>query len=89
MLAGLIVVTIALFLKQITEASDPKVHMNLWRRWDRICEIMTVCEHSECTYGHQTHINQLQLPSNIYLKGLGALIYVWVLIFGIVEVIFN
>jgi len=31
---------------------------------------------------------ELQLPSNIYLKGLGALIYVWVLIFDIAEVIF-
>ena len=76
-LAGIIVVIVALFLKQVTEASDLKVHMNLWRQWDRVCEIMTVCEHSECTYGHQSHINQLQLPSNIYLKGLGALIYVW------------
>lgn len=59
MLAGITVVTVALFLKQITEASDLKVHMNLWQQWDRICEIMTVCEHSECTYDHQSHIVEL------------------------------
>ena len=42
MLAGIITVSVALFLKQITKASDLKVHMNLWEQWDGICEIMTV-----------------------------------------------
>ena len=42
MLAGIITVSVALFLKQITKASDLKVHMNLWEQRDGICEIMTV-----------------------------------------------
>lgn len=59
MLAVIIIVTVALFLKQRTETSDLKVQMNLRWQWDGMCETMPVRKHSECIYGHHSHTNEL------------------------------